>query len=359
MRKKISLFFAIAFVLSLVFAFSSCGCDHTDANDDGICDNCEDSYNDGCDVHADKNDDGKCDVCQKDFTDGCDTKDCLDTDNDGKCDNEGCDKATDNKPVPPCEHKDADDNGKCDSCTEDYTDGCDTKDCLDTDNDGKCDNDGCDKATDNKPTPPADEKVTLTVTVVDEDGNPITGIKVQICKEGEACQKPMSVDANGKVTFTVDAGVYYASLPSIPEGFVETDDDGKYYFADKTDITVTLAAEKEPEPCEHKDTDDNGKCDECAEDYTDGCDTKDCLDTDNDGKCDNEGCDKATDNKPAPPCDHVDTNDDGKCAKCDEEFDDGSETLYIAIDFSTEFAMIYDSVAGIKRASNINNNELS
>ena len=177
-----------------------------------------------CDPHNDKNDDGKCDVCEEAFTDGCHTKVCLDTDSDGKCDNEGCDKATENKPSPTCtahtdandngacdvcaavyrdgcnaEHKDADDDGKCDIGTEQFTDGCDTVACLDTDSDGKCDNEGCDKATSNKP-----------------------------------------------------------------------------------------AA-----PCEHKDVDDNGKCDVCQAAFTDGCDNH--IDNNDDYICDTEGCDVVLD----------------------------------------------------------------
>lgn len=199
---------------------------HVDANDNGACDVCATPFNDGCNgAHRDADDNGKCDLGREPFADGCDTKDCYDSDKDGKCDNEGCDKATENNPDTVCQHVDADDNGKCDKCSNSFADGCDVTDCLDTDYDGKCDNDGCDKATDNV-------------------------------------------------------------------------------------------------PCRHRDADDNGKCEKCGATFYDGCDTKDCLDTDNDGKCDNENCDKDTENK---PCEHRDADDNGKCDKCDEAYTDGCD----------------------------------
>ena len=132
----------------------------------------------GCE-HFDNDDDGKCDECGEDYTDGCDTH--RDADDDGKCDNggedytDGCDT-----------HRDADDNGKCDNGGEDYTDGCETH--RDADDDGKCDNGG----------------------------------------------------------------------------------------EDYTDGCET-----------HRDADDNGKCDNGGEDYTDGCDNH--ADLNGDGKCDNGG----------------------------------------------------------------------
>ena len=226
-----------------------------------------------CTEHTDENDDALCDTkdCGEAYTDGCDTKACLDTDGDGKCDNEGCDKATDNVP-DACTHTDKDDNGKCDECSLDFTDGCDknhtdvnddglcdfgeeaftdgcdTKACLDTDGDGKCDNEGCDKSL--APQNP-DEKITLTIKVVDGEGNALTGAKVQICKEGEACQKPVSLDENGTAAFSVEPGVYYATLSSLPEGYTEEVSGAKYYFGNSTKITVTLTKE-EPTALDYK-----------------------------------------------------------------------------------------------------------
>ncbi len=94
--------------------------------------------------HRDANDDGKCDTCSEAYTDG---KDIItpcqhrDINDDNKCDkcNEAYTDGTD--VVTPCQHRDADDNGKCDNCTEDYSDGTDSDVCQhrDADDNGKCD----------------------------------------------------------------------------------------------------------------------------------------------------------------------------------------------------------------------------
>ena len=124
-----------------------CDADHKDANDDGKCDFGGEAFEDGCDAdHKDANDDGKCDFGGEAFEDGCDA-DHKDANDDGKCDfggeafEDGCD----------ADHKDANDDGKCDFGGEAFEDGCDAKDCLDSDGDGLCDNDSCDKATTNQP----------------------------------------------------------------------------------------------------------------------------------------------------------------------------------------------------------------
>ncbi len=65
-------------------------------------------------------------------------------------------------------------------------------------------------------------------------------------------------------------------------------------------LTATLLFACTPQkPCEHIDADDDGKCDKCTEDFTDGEDL------------------------PAP-CEHIDADGDGKCDKCAENFP-GSE----------------------------------
>ncbi len=94
--------------------------------------------------------------------------------------------------------------------------------------------------------------------------------------------------------------------------------------------------------CPHRDADDNSKCDECGETYSDECDIH--LDVDDDGKCDDcdvaytDGCDAHRDSDDNAKCDscgkfyvdacdtHRDLNDDGKCDKCKNDFDDGCDT---------------------------------
>lgn len=54
-----------------------------------------------------------------------------------------------------------------------------------------------------KDEPAQPEKVTYTVTVKDQDGNPIAGVEAQICV-GDVCKKPNVTGEDGVVKFTMD-----------------------------------------------------------------------------------------------------------------------------------------------------------
>ncbi|MCM1235011.1 MAG: carboxypeptidase-like regulatory domain-containing protein [Ruminococcus flavefaciens] len=63
---------------------------------------------------------------------------------------------------------------------------------------------------------PSTVKVDYTLTLVDEDGNPLEGISVNLVDENldEVAQEAVKSDANGKVTFSqLTPGVYHVSLP--------------------------------------------------------------------------------------------------------------------------------------------------
>ena len=47
------------------------------------------------------------------------------------------------------------------------------------------------------------------------------------------------------------------------------------------------------------DADDDARCDNCYDVFSDGCNLTDCLDINDDGHCDNDNCDEETDNKAA------------------------------------------------------------
>ena len=75
--------------------------------------------------------------------------------------------------------------------------------------------------------------------------------------------------------------------------------------------------------CQHRDADDNGKCDNCSEDYTDGVDKVVCQhrDNDDDYSCDNCGVIFSDGYK----CQHRDANDNGKCDYCLASYTDGND----------------------------------
>ncbi len=83
-----------------------------------------------------------------------------------------------------------------------------------------------------------DGKVTYTVTVVDEAGNPIVGALVQLCLE--ACI-PSVTNAEGKATYTVEEADYKVSFVSMPAGY--TSDVNEFHFEEGSyELTLTLKA---------------------------------------------------------------------------------------------------------------------
>ena len=88
-----------------------------------------------------------------------------------------------------------------------------------------------------------DGKVTYTVTITDEQGNPLTSAIVQICKD--ACI-PAIVDANGTATWTVAEDDYKVSFLDLPDGYTYTTEETEFYFADgETAMTIVLKAAAE------------------------------------------------------------------------------------------------------------------
>lgn len=88
--------------------------------------------------------------------------------------------------------------------------------------------------------PANDGKVTYTVTVVDQNNNPIEGVTVQFCDE-ENCKLPVNTDANGVVTGTYAPSEYHITLVELPVGY--TTDETVFYFGDSTELTIVLNVE--------------------------------------------------------------------------------------------------------------------
>lgn len=85
-----------------------------------------------------------------------------------------------------------------------------------------------------------DGKVTYTVTVTDEKGNPIAGAMVQLCKD--ACV-PAVTDAKGVATYSVAEDNYKVSFLTMPAGYTYTTEETEFYFASgETAMTIVLKA---------------------------------------------------------------------------------------------------------------------
>ena len=81
--------------------------------------------------------------------------------------------------------------------------------------------------------PPADNKKEYKITVTDSEGNPVSGVLVQICKEGSTCFTPARTNEQGVATWKLDEATdYYGTVSSLEEGMP------KETFGDKFEVTL-------------------------------------------------------------------------------------------------------------------------
>ena len=88
----------------------------------------------------------------------------------------------------------------------------------------------------------ADEKVTYTVTVIDQNGDPVIGAGVQLCYNN-VCLPAVETDANGVMTNTLKAGYEVSVLLTLPDGYSKTPVSGDYHAIipeGETTATVTV-----------------------------------------------------------------------------------------------------------------------
>lgn len=86
-----------------------------------------------------------------------------------------------------------------------------------------------------------EEEDAYVVTVVDENGSPIAGAMVQLCKD--TCF-PGVTDADGVAKFVVAEDDYKVSFLALPAGYTYVDETQEFYFEDGSmELTITLKAE--------------------------------------------------------------------------------------------------------------------
>ena len=91
-------------------------------------------------------------------------------------------------------------------------------------------------------TTPDDGKKEYKITVTDSNGNPMSGVLVQICKEGSTCFTPTRTNDQGVATWRLDEGAdYYGTVSSSEPGMP------KEYFVDKTEVTLVYEIETKKE----------------------------------------------------------------------------------------------------------------
>ncbi len=83
-----------------------------------------------------------------------------------------------------------------------------------------------------------DDKITYTVTVVDEGNNPISGAMVQLCLD--ACV-PSMTNESGVATFNLEAADYKVSFVTMPEGY-SCEEEAFHFEEGSYELTITLKA---------------------------------------------------------------------------------------------------------------------
>ena len=69
----------------------------------------------------------------------------------------------------------------------------------------------------------------LTIRVLDEEGNPIAKVLVQMC--ADTCKMPIATDENGEAYYAYEEG-FKAQLNTLPNGYTVDDVEAKYEFID-------------------------------------------------------------------------------------------------------------------------------
>lgn len=92
---------------------------------------------------------------------------------------------------------------------------------------------------DNNSQPADDGKKEYKIVVKDSNGVALSGVLVQICKEGSTCFTPARTDVNGCAVWKLDeASDYYGTVSSLEEGMP------KEYFEGNFEVTLVY----DPEP---------------------------------------------------------------------------------------------------------------
>ena len=89
------------------------------------------------------------------------------------------------------------------------------------------------------PTEAPSSKVTYTVTVKDQNGNPVEGAAVQMCDD-KGCKMPAPTNAEGVVTFTYDPSNYHITIVECPEGYTCDPEQAFYFEGEATELTVEI-----------------------------------------------------------------------------------------------------------------------
>lgn len=98
------------------------------------------------------------------------------------------------------------------------------------------------QVTDPQVTEPEKTGATYTIKVVDEGGNPVGNVMVQLCSDS-GCM-PQMTNAEGVAVYENKPEIsgYKASVTVYPEGYEAASEQTDYYFEDAYEVTITIKA---------------------------------------------------------------------------------------------------------------------
>lgn len=80
----------------------------------------------------------------------------------------------------------------------------------------------------------------IVINVVDDEGNPVAGVLVQMCDSAGSCRIPTTTDEEGKAYYAYEVGQFNAQLTDgAPDGYT-VDDPTAYYPVVDGSVTIVL-----------------------------------------------------------------------------------------------------------------------
>jgi hypothetical protein len=70
------------------------------------------------------------------------------------------------------------------------------------------------------------------IKVVDQDGNVVSGVRVQMCNAAGMCYMPVTTGEDGTATYAYESGEFHAQLTTLPQGYLVENPDQYYDFID-------------------------------------------------------------------------------------------------------------------------------
>ena len=83
------------------------------------------------------------------------------------------------------------------------------------------------------------EEAPYVIKVVDQDGNPVAGVKVQMCDDVGLCLRPTATNEEGIATYKYQEGNFHVLLNTLVDGYT-VDDMSVYYYFTGREVTIEI-----------------------------------------------------------------------------------------------------------------------